>query len=51
MSRRLVELAVAEGVSEFNFGNISLISALQKTKLSPGKQSVVTLVAIFGKSS
>lgn len=40
VSRRLVELAVAEGVCEFNFGNIAVISALQKTKLSPGKKSV-----------
>lgn len=36
-----METAVAEGVSEFNFGNAALISALTKVKMSPGRKSVV----------
>lgn len=40
VSRRLVELAVAEGVSEYNFGNTAFISTLHKTKLSPGRKSI-----------
>lgn len=41
VSRRLVELAVAEGVSEYNFGNTAFISTLHKTKISPGRKSIV----------
>lgn len=40
VSRRIVEAAVAEGVCEFNFGNASAITILQKSKISPGKKSV-----------
>lgn len=40
VSRRMVELAVSEGVGEYNFGNSAVLSALQKAKLSPGKRSV-----------
>ncbi|XP_046679422.1 uncharacterized protein LOC124366865 [Homalodisca vitripennis] len=41
VSRRIVEAAVAEGVSEFNFGNASAINILQKNKISPGKKSIM----------
>lgn len=40
VSRRLVQAAVAEGVSDFNFGNIETICAMQKAKISPGKKSI-----------
>lgn len=40
VSRQIVEAAVAEGVSEYNFGNTSVINILEKNKISPGKKSV-----------
>jgi hypothetical protein len=39
VSKRLVEIAVADAISEYNFGNVATISSLINASLSPGSKT------------
>lgn len=40
-SKRIIDAAVADGVSEYNFGNITVLGGMMQSKLSPGRKSML----------